>query len=322
MSLGRRGFLGLLAIALLAVACRDARPEPSPSDGATGPSVRTAAAEPLEAALGRFEPELAERARSFARSVPESVPRLAVALFTFLDLPRPSSGLSVVPLGDDGMARTRFVAGNPASNTLEATLVCLREARQVPCAPEAPVWRVSLRPQSLAALAVAVPAARGDRLDLVLLVAGDDLRPRPGTRVLTAVAEDRPAAPSGVVEASAHERVLGGCDLATITVTDRATKVYSPPRNKSRDAELFVVVQPCEGPDRVVRLVPIGDRRRVLEFPGEHWHAPVRVRGDVTLVVPIPKEGRGVLGEVQVVALQYGEVGPNAWVTPAATFRA
>lgn len=118
----------------------------------------------------------------------------------------------------------------------------------------------------------------------------------------------------------AHEAILGGCDLAAITTTDEATTVYSPPRHRPRDAELFVVVQPCEGRNPVVRLVAIGDRRRVLRFPGERWGALSRVRGASALVVPIPDKGREALEEFQVVALQYGEAGPNAWVTPAATF--
>lgn len=275
--------------------------------------VKTARLEgrPFEEMLPKLDPAQRSRLLAFTTTVPEPLPELAYPSSVFLKPTSPSDKGSQVLELSDGYAEVQVVMANPGSNTNQPNVICLRNATQVSCTPQVDVWEVSLSPETLAFVPTRIPASPGDRLTFLLMANDEPKRVDPASQVLWAFVEERPGLPSEFIDAPIHEKVLGGCNFATL-VTDISRSTFRRPGTQQLGTVLYLLLQLCEPIGReYMHLVPIVDRTRVIDLPGEVWHSSIRLT-DVASVIPINTAKLGPAHEFQVAVVPLSDEAASA----------
>jgi hypothetical protein len=263
--------------------------------------------------LGGLDPKLASLLRAAMGSVPSPLPPEAVSLVQFVSDGRDSpEGLTLgVPV--DGILRTHFVVADPGSNSVRLNLLCLSNFHQVACTPSTSVWEVTLPPSSIVQAPVELPAKGGDRLDFLLVVEGDLIRPDLASQDshLTVGAPSSPTAFDGT--APTHSAVFKGCDFATILPDVSPQTEFHLPGKKRLSQPLFLVVQPC-AKGEVIRAVEVTNRTIAEPFPA--LASPVKAAGPVVLPITHPA-GLSSGYELQIFVLRDRLPG---WVTHPVEF--
>jgi hypothetical protein len=272
---------------------------------------------PIESAIGDIDSENAGVIRIALERVPEPLPPKAVSLVKFLVAAMTSPVGLTVATPPDGVLRSEFVVAAPGSNSIRVGLLCLRNVEQVPCAPTAAVWDIKLPPYTLAPATVEVPANEGDRLDFIVLVAGDATRPEPASTALSVTVGSGVQTNEAVSASPSHSAVFGGCGFATITADTSPQKTFRVPGTQPLERQLFLVVQPCPASARfeVVRAVQIVDELTALSLPGLESFTRVT---PPALVIPLPRVSRVRSGsDVRIVVFRDGS---PAWITHPVRF--
>lgn len=269
--------------------------------------------QPFEEMLPQLGPSQRSLLLDFAATVPNPVPRLAYPSVVFLEptVLSPPEGPLVVELSD-GYAEVQIGIANPGSNVNQPNVLCLRNAVQIDCTLEVGVWDISLPPETLAFVPTRIPASPGDQLTFLLLAEDEPKRVQLGSQMLWAFVEERPGLPSEFVEAPIHAKVLGGCDIATIVTDASPSDTFHIPGTQKWGTILYVLIQLCEPTGReYVQLVPIVDRTRVIDLPGEMWHSAVRLMGPAS-VIPVDTTLIGPAQEFQVAVLPLSDEASTA----------
>ena len=275
--------------------------------------------------VGELDAETADWVTSFAASVPETLPELALPQVHFVDagLGRPLSGDFVLQPDEDGIVEARLVIGNPSyrANRTES-VVCLRNFVQVACGRDADVWELAVPAEAVALLPVAVEGSAGDRIDMLLIPSEQTGYPFPfSVSFLAFIGHSSHA--TALTNVAATERVwpFEECGIARILHDRPPLDMVRNPSVTQRDAELFLLIESCE-PEETVRLVAIGDRRRVVQIDEPEWRSPVRVTGE-TALLRVDLSWFSDVDEFQIVVIRdvFGNGhGPVSWFSGTISF--
>lgn len=233
---------------------------------------------PIDRRIGKMNADHAQLIRFAIETVPKPLPREATPFVQFL-ADEGDSRHGIIKTPPNGKLRNHYVVAAPGSNTLQFNLVCLRNFEQVACAPSVRVWQVSLSPLTMVEAPIEFAVHEGDRLDFLVLIKGDLVRPFPASQD-SHVAVGVRRKPASTLEAPRHDAVLGGCDLATIQADAARHKSFRPPGEQPLSRPLFLIVQPpCDSNKNprgeVIRVVGVVDRTNVVVFPG--LESPLRI---------------------------------------------
>lgn len=225
---------------------------------------------------------------AFSETAPDPLPPMAYVSVRLFDPAKEPSSALLADL-NKGVAQAPFAVANPGTLTHQPNVLCLRNQVQVSCSKQADVWQLTLPPESLAILSNQLEAGSGDRLSFLFLADQDYKRIQYGSSAQWISVEKRTDLPKQFVEAPAREKIFGGCDFAVL-ITDPSNTSTSPLELfrhglTPHQIKLYLLIQLCEPTDQdYVQLVPVVDRTRVIDLPGEIWHSPIRLTGATTLI--------------------------------------
>lgn len=86
----------------------------------------------------------------------------------------------------DGSVHGSLIVANPAPVPFSASVLCIRGfVEQIPCTPDADIWRFSLTRQTASVVPVELPAVEGDLLSFAFLIDNDQADGLPNSLVTT-----------------------------------------------------------------------------------------------------------------------------------------
>jgi len=267
---------------------------------------------PIANGLAGIDSDHAKFIRLAVANVPAPLPVEAVSLLKFV-IGEETSGHGLRFLRVTGSdLNTKVVVADPGSNSVHLKLLCLRNFHQVSCSPTASFWRITLPPSSIVQAPVTFDVTQGDRLDFLLIVAGDLSRPEPASADVPISVG--PSHPSQVeAEGSGHASVFGGCDFATIVTRTSFQATFHKPGKQTASTPLFLVVQPCERDSKseevTIRAAAVVDGSSVVSLPG--LDSFVRFVGPA-MVQPIAGISLTPGSEIQMVVFRADK---PAWIT-------
>ena len=309
----------VVALLLFGAACSSGNHSPTPSPARLPqPDVRHIGTVSLDVARRRFRPTDLALMSSFRTTVPTSVPPTAVVNFSVFDSVRSRNGVAYLDRTASGTVAGHLLYANLGPSNTGLRVLCLRNGRQVDCAPHARVWDAEIPPNRVMIAPINIGAVVGDRIDVLRLIDGEVSRPEPYSSDEYGYVVRRGAPPRGTL-GPRHVKVLGGCDIAPLVTSDRPSATYRRPRVQRRGARLFLDVETCpSNQDEIVQLVAVADRYRVVTLRERLWHGPVRLNGS-TLVVSLPVTAQTDIHELQVVLLNLSSTHPATMFSPAVT---
>jgi hypothetical protein len=265
-------------------------------------------AESLSEALLQLHPTNRERLLDFITTVPDPLPNdLAHPQAVFFQPREPFLQNTLVVGRSDGYVVREAAIANPGSNDRTTNVLCLRNGEQTSCTPEVDVWSVALPAETLAFVPLRIPAEPGDALTILFMPGREPERYQPGSSMLLLFVEQDPPPHPEYVEAPARKRVYDGCDFANIQTHLDATQPIHIPGTQKRGTRLYLIFQTCEpvGED-LIQLIPIVDRSRVVNLPGDVWQMPVRLAYPAS-VIEIDTQLLGDANEFQIAVVPVGE---------------
>jgi hypothetical protein len=296
----------LLAGLLLIISCQSQATEPLPSTPVPlidTINIEEVIAQPIDEMLSLLSADARTKLAQFTANVPDPLPNeLAYPLFMgFLPTLSRADGNPSIVQQIDGKIRLEGMVANPGSNPEQTNIVCLRNAEQIACSPEADVWAVVSPPKTLAIVSYEMEAKKGDMLAFVYIANNEPERLYIASIMDWVFVEEDPSVPDSFVQAPAHEKFFGGCDGALIT--DNLEDVSLFLDTQKRGTPLWLVVETCTPVvDELVRLIPIIDRHLVVDLPEEIWHKPVRLSNPSNLI-PIDTTLLGNATEFQIAVV-------------------
>lgn len=254
----------------------------------------------LEVFLGDLaarDPDQAAAVRDFAATVPDRLPPIGVAHYSFVEDVRVDQGQPLLDRTEDGKLTASVAVANLGSNSLTFRVVCLVGGQPTYCSDLANgSSRVVLHPEQGTFLPVLVAAQPGSRFDMLMLLDGDEMRPEPASWSETVVVAggrgDAEPAPPRVV--GGVTPVFGGCGFATLVddLTPRAT--FTPLTTRPDEGSVWLIVQRCDERDARARLLLFADGVPVA-LNDLSWMSPVTLRGKASrLRVPLERFGPDV----------------------------
>ena len=299
---------------VVVVACQGDRVD----RGSTPKEIGVLTGVPIDRMLPNLDSEEQDLIRFAMGAVPKPLPETATPFVQYLEGAKHTDDGSTLQVPPNDRIHAHYDVAAPGTNSLAFNFICLRNFEQVRCSAVAKVWKVDLSPKTIVRVPVELDARDGDRLDFLIMIDGDDVRPFPAS-------EDSHDAVGHVRRQSSgtgaeHEAVLGGCDFATITTETSFQTNFQPPRRQSTSRQLYLLVQPaCHSggsvESEVVLAAEIIDRVTVLPLPG--LDSPTRTVGRA-LIVPIPRSPAFKVGsQLQIVVFRERLPG---WMTQGVRF--
>jgi hypothetical protein len=254
-----------------------------------GIKVAERTAQPFVEALPQLHPDNRAHLLDFSASIPDPLPELAFAssafLFPSLSLRADVSQRQFVAL-QNGYAELQIGLANPGSNANHPHVLCLRNGEQASCADEADVWSVLLPPETMAFVPIRIHARRGDQLTFLIIPPDEAERLYVASQMLWLFVEERPGLPTEYVAAPDPQHpVFEGCDYNMLLPDVSPADSFRIPATQERRVILELLLKPCDpAVEEYVWLIPVVDRQRVVELPGEFWGAPVKVVYPASLI--------------------------------------
>ncbi|MCA9942260.1 MAG: hypothetical protein KC449_02200 [Anaerolineales bacterium] len=263
-------------------------------------------AQPLDEMLPKLNEADRVALENFAASVPDPLPNnLAYPVFTFMQTSMSKIDETHILRLVDGSITLEGVIANPGSNAQEANIICLRNGIQTACSPQATVWSIILNPKTLAFVPYEIQAQSGDWLTFLIVADKEPMRLFMASIMQWFFVDKRPPLPAHFVQAPSQARVFPGCD-ASLILTENPTvapETLQIPGTQKRGTELYIIFQTCDPVgDNLVQLVPIVDRSRVINMPGEVWNVPLRLSEEMT-VIPFDTAALGTAQEFQIAVV-------------------
>ena len=260
--------------------------------------------------LAEMLPKLMEADRTaletFIATVPDPLPNdLAYPEFFFMQATLSNTTGEHILHVMDGSVELEGVMAKPGTNPHETNVICLRNGLQTACSPQATVWSVSLPPKTLAYVPYEIEAVSGDWLTFLYVADKEPMRINVASIMAWFWVDKRPPLPTQFVLAPSQNRVFPGCDFARI-LTENPTAVPESlriPGTQKRGTVLYLLFQTCDPVgDQLVQLVPIVERSRVINMPGEVWNVPLRLSEETTIIT-IDTDSFGDAQEFQIAVV-------------------
>lgn len=301
--LGNRCLLLLVSLILL-TACQLQPASRTPTANIKPVHVTTVGGEPVENILPKLHPQAREHLEMFMATYPITVSPMGFPS-TVLVNPLTSDGTQAIVQSSQGRTTVPVLFANLRLNHSPRRILCLHNAAQIPCSPQADIWRFEAEPTTGMIVTATFTTSPGDRLAFLVISENEAQRPFPVAHDRIAYVDHRPPPPAAPLDAPEHRALFGGCDfLALIRDPEDSTpNNFNLHHGIPAGQPMYLLIQLCNPTGReIIQLVPIADSSRVFEIDDPFWRQPIRLKGKATLLKINPAWLEGIQ-QVQIYAM-------------------